>query len=238
MTRTLFAFGTLLLVSTTLAAPAPEPFVSGWSKPIDPDNDCKFKRDKGTLTIEMPGNEHDYEPVRKRFNAPRLVREIEGDFYMEVRVQIDCRPSAQSSVKGQPSYVGAGFLLIPPDKFGVISMRWDYRLAGQEPGTDGCAAEMILGDQGGQRNGVWSKGTRKWLLKTKPEHLYISLERVDDVLGYRISSDRKNWVTIGGGQFLGLPSKLKVGLASYSTSKDPSKVRFDQLKLTQGKKKS
>jgi hypothetical protein len=33
----------------------------------------------------------------------------------------------------------------------------------------------------------------------------------------------------------GLPTKLKLGLAAYSTSSDPSKVRFDKLQLLRGK---
>ena len=35
--------------------PEPNPFASGWDKPVDPDKDCKFKREKGGLTIEVPG---------------------------------------------------------------------------------------------------------------------------------------------------------------------------------------
>ena len=52
----------------------------GWGNPIDPDKDCKFKREKDTFTIEMPGIDHDYDPVRKRSNAPRLLTDIEGEF--------------------------------------------------------------------------------------------------------------------------------------------------------------
>lgn len=237
MNRSHYVLAALLLTCDTFAAPAPKPFMSGWDNPVNADKDCKIIRDKGTLTIEMPGSDHDYEPVRKRFNAPRLLREFEGDFEMQVRVQIDCRPSFQTTVKGQPSYVGAGFLLIPPEKFGIISMRWDYRLAGQEPGTDGLAAEMIRGAKGGQSNGIRGKRWKNWPFKTRPEHVYLSLKREGDILYCKISSDRKEWVTIGGGQFLGLPSKLKVGLAAYSTSNEPSKARFDQLKLTQDKRK-
>ena len=87
-------------------------FVSGWGKPIDPDKDCKIQRDKDTLAIEIPGKDHDYDPVRKHFNAPRLLSDLDGNFDLQVRVRIDSRPSAQSTVEGQPSYTSAGFLVI------------------------------------------------------------------------------------------------------------------------------
>ena len=48
------------------------------------------------------------------FNAPRLLCDLEGTFDLEVRVRIEYCPSEQSTVKGQPSYVSAGFLLIYP----------------------------------------------------------------------------------------------------------------------------
>jgi hypothetical protein len=106
-------------------------FVSGWGNPVDPDKDCKIQRDNDALTIEMPGSDHDYDPVRKRFNAPRLLCELEGAFDLVVRVRIDYRPSAQSTVKGQPSFVSAGLLLIHPDSHESICDRLEYAVSQQ-----------------------------------------------------------------------------------------------------------
>ena len=44
------------------------------------------------------------------------------------------------------------------------------------------------------------------------------------------------WVLLGF-TAPGLPVQGKVGLAAYTTSSEPSKVRFDQIKFSQGKKK-
>jgi hypothetical protein len=112
MTRSLFALAALFLVCAAFAAPAPGPFVSGWGSPVDPDRDCKIRRDNDALIIEMPGTDHDYDPLRERVNAPRILRDFEGDFDMQLRVRIDCSPSIKSTVKGQPSYVAGGFLII------------------------------------------------------------------------------------------------------------------------------
>lgn len=89
--------------------------MSNRGDPLDPDKDCKIKCDKDALLIEMPGTDHDYAPVRKRFNAPRIFCDLEGNFDVQLRVRIDYRPSAQATVKGHPSFISAGFLLIHPE---------------------------------------------------------------------------------------------------------------------------
>ncbi len=157
MNRSLLALSALLLACAALAVPAPEPVVSGWSNPVNPDRDCKIRCDNGALIIEMPGSDHEFDFHRKRLNAPRLMREIEGDFDMEVRVRIDCRPSVESSVKGQPSYVSAGFLILPPDNsFGT---RLQYRVDGQGDGVDGCIAYIDQSAQSGGLTGGATQGT-------------------------------------------------------------------------------
>jgi regulation of enolase protein 1 (concanavalin A-like superfamily) len=237
MARSIFALASLLLSCAALAAPAPELFVSGWGSPIDPDRDCKFKRYNGILTIEMPGGDHGYDTARKRLNAPRLVSELEGDFQIQLRLRIDSRPSAKSTVKGQPSFVAAGFLVIPPETFSEIFIRLQYGIAGEGDGADGFASQLSRDVEGGSRNGVCDKRWPKWPFKAEPEHVYLRLERWGNILSHSISPDGKLWVPAGGCHLSGLPSKLKVGLAAYSTSTDPSKVHFDQLKLTRGKKR-
>ena len=113
MFRTTCALLLFLISCAVFAAPAPK---SSWEC-IDPDHDCKFdvKKD-GTVTIELPGGDHDLNPYRNRSNAPRLLRELEGDFVVQVRVSGSFRPSAKSSVEDQDSRVAAGLLLIPADK--------------------------------------------------------------------------------------------------------------------------
>lgn len=269
MDRSLYVLTALLLACAALAAPAPQPSLPGWGKPVDPDKDCKFRRGKDSLTIEMPGGDHDYDTARKRLNAPRLVREIEGDFEIQLRIRIDSLPSAKSNAKdatendlagvgvgfsgdkqiiirhdsfehpqGLPSFVAAGFLVIPPRPFWELFHRIQCGVAGAGAGTDGYASQLSRHDGGGGGYGACSKNSRHWPFKAKPEHVYIRLKRHGEALLCDISPDGNSWVSIGGGNLLGLPSKLKVGLAAFSTSTDPSKVRFDQIKLTREKKKS
>lgn len=64
---------------------------------------------------------------------------------------------------------------------------------------------------------------------------YMRLERQDGDLSISISSDGKTWKVLA--TVVGTREKLKVGLATYSTSSEPSKIQFDQFKLTVARKK-
>lgn len=270
MTRTLFAMAALLLVSAALAAPAPDPFRSGWGNPVDPSRDCKISRNGGVLTIELPGTDHDYDPIRKHLNAPRIVRDIEGDFDLRVRVRIDCRHSAKSTVKGLPSCVSAGVLLIFPDPSQTTCTRFEFGLS--EPGIarsdyavtpslsyprresasekgigeDGYAATKHYYSMVQPSTKTWNHevqkmihmiedtGWKDWPFPKKTDSAYLRLEQQNAWISCYISPDGERWTRLSAQS--GQPEKFKLGLAAYSTSTEPSKVRFDQFKLTRGKR--
>jgi hypothetical protein len=271
MSRSFCVLALSLLVCAALAAPAPEPFVSGWGNPVNPDRDCKIRRNNGALTIEMPGTDHDYDPIRKRFNAARLLRDIEDDFEIQVRVRIESSPSSHSTVTGQPSSVSAGFLLIYPETGQCICHRTEYGVLQEGIGLDRFAvAPNLAGPQlGGQsRKGIgedgyaavssffWKKtkdpmvwdrecpglfhmicdcGWKNWPFPKKTDYAYLRLEQRDIWIKLFISPDGEKWTRVSSHS--GQPRKFKLGLAAYSTSSEPSKVRFDQLKFWRSKKK-
>src|SRR5262245_24989465 len=85
-------------------APFPEPSVVwtvGWEKPVNPLGDWRFDRRGDTMTVTVPGKED-------RINSPHLLREVEGDFVVHVRVGGTFRPTGRSGVHR------AGIILIAP----------------------------------------------------------------------------------------------------------------------------
>lgn len=239
---------------------------------MDPNRDCKIRRANGTLIIEMPGADHDYDPVRDRLNAPRILRDIEGDLEIQVRVRIDTRPSTQSTVKGQPSSVSAGFLLMYPEKGRSICCRMEYSVLQQGIGLDSYSeAPMLAGPrrERASRKGVgehgcavlkdwfckkrnsnmtwereqlkqfqviWDRGWQEWPLAAKADYAYLRLElQGSGDYHFFMSPDGEKWTRLVAQS--GPPAKLKLGLAAYSTSSEPSKVQFDRLKITRGNKK-
>src|SRR5258708_40218715 len=77
----------LLLAGALLAAPAPfprptrpkTPWLDGWDRPVDLLGNCRFLRDGDRLSITVPADAEVY-------HAARLLRDVEGDFVLRVRV--------------------------------------------------------------------------------------------------------------------------------------------------------
>lgn len=223
----------LLATGFTLAAPAPK---SRWER-ADPDHDCKIVMKNNTVTMELPGGDHDLAPKRKRFNAPRLLREVEGDFIMQVRVCGSFCPSAKSAVAGQEPRVAAGLVLIPADDNCIRLEYGSYRRNGEQ--RLGPAFRM-RGEQ------VWNMYEDGWKFPWEQEirkgnevRIYLRLEREGRTIHRLLGPDGEKWHGRGVETVIpDLPTKLKVGLAAYSTSTEPFEVRFDQFKLVRGGEKS
>jgi hypothetical protein len=58
MIRPIFSLVLLLAACAVLAAPAPEPFKSGWGNPEDPDKDCKIRHGGSVLALERAVKHH------------------------------------------------------------------------------------------------------------------------------------------------------------------------------------
>jgi hypothetical protein len=277
MIRPIFSLVLLLAACAVLAAPAPEPFKSGWGNPEDPDKDCKIRRGGSVLSIDMPGTDHDYDPLRKRLNAPRILREIDGQFDLQVRIRIDCPRSAQSTVKGQPPCVSAGFLILFPDTctYRRAYMRLDYCTLQKKVKIDYAGKPLLPNPQMEKesreigagsfvlwrdwmfavevskehreakinrdkleqsRPFLYDRGWRDWPIPKNADSVHVRMEQRGYWIHFFLSPDGEKWTKL---MWTGpsLPAKGKVGLAAYSTSTEPSKVRFDQLKFTRVKKK-
>lgn len=277
MRRSLYVLVGFSLVYAALAAPAPDPLAKGWGSLVNPDKDCKLRRDSSTLSIEMPGTDHDYDPLRKRLNAPRILREVEGEFDMQVRIRIDCPPSAKSTAKGHPPCVSAGFIMIFPEtyKYNSICMRLDYGRMQQRIGIDAFAVEPLLappqkgkasrkglGEDGyiffkdwnfkekvsdklevtidrqrvrHVRPFLFDDGWRDWPMPKKADCVYLRIEQREKRITFFMSPDGEKWTGVMN-RHPAMPAKSKVGLAAYTTSSAPSKVRFDRVRFTQGRK--
>jgi len=244
MIRLICSLLLLLIAYVVFAAPAPK---GGWDRPIDPDDDCKIISKKGTVTIELPGTYHDLSPKRNRFNAPRLLRDVEGDFVMQVRVCALFRPSAKSSVDGEDPRVAAGLVLIPIDK-NYIRVEYEaYRHKGEQ---ENSFAARMRGAQLGMNTelsfmpgnpsppGVKQDPPKKKHPPAHEEQVYLRFERQGNNIRKTVSLDGKKWEPTLNWGTKGLPKKFKAGLAAYSTSTEPFKVRFDQFKLIRGGEKN
>ncbi|HEY7313954.1 MAG TPA: hypothetical protein VH643_31685 [Gemmataceae bacterium] len=227
MSRSVFTAVFLLTNGIVLAAPIPavQTWVKGWDKPVDPDEDCKFIRDKGTLTIEVPGKDHDLGVERGLMNSPRLLRDVEGDFVAQVRLSGTFRPSNKSTSTKRLPFVGAGLLLMADEKT-YVRLERAALLKGGEVKT---YANWEL-----RRNGKWVLAGAERVQPLEDKPTYLRLERKSDQLLASVSHDGKEWKELNPLEAK-LPAKLKLGVSAGGTSMDVFAPRFDQFKLRQGK---
>lgn len=225
MCRSLCVLVVLLAICPVLAAPAPK---SIWDRPIDPDRDCKFVIKDGTATIELPGTDHDLAPKRGRFNAPRLLRRVTGDFVMQVRVSGFFHPSARTTVEEVDPSVAAGLVLIPADN---NCIRLEYGAYCRKGEWRSCPAFRMLGKRIINLEMDWQTSWMPTPSAKKEASMYLRLERRGEIIYEAVSPDGKKWDYTLKVKMKDLPEKVEVGLAAYSTSAEPFTVRFDQFKL-------
>ncbi len=200
--------------------PAPLSFADGWDKPVDPDGDCKILPDKESLTIEVPAKRHDLMAEQAALNAPRLLRDVTGDFTAQVKVGGDHTPAGPSTAPGGVPFVGAGLVVIAGDgsflrleraavnRFGTTDpyINWEARAAGRlfpavsaALGPDDKTVVLRLRRQGGRFFGSFSRDGATWT-----------------DLPFRNAK---------------LPGAVKVGVAAVTTSAAPFTAQFNDFLL-------
>ena len=218
-----------LAVCVAVAAPVPQrkSFETGWDKPVDPDGDCKFIRDKDGMTIEVPGTDHALGIERNQMNAPRLLRDVKGDFIAEVRVGGEFRPPSVATTNSRPPFVGAGLLLMNGEKTYIrleraATHRGDIRrtYASWELRADG---QSVL------------RGNAS-IKPLEDKETFLRLERRGDQVLGSVSQDGKDWHMLMPID-VELPETVKIGVAACNTSSEPFAPRFDRFQLKKTEKK-
>ena len=224
MSRLFTALTLALATCTAFAAPVPEtkPFETGWDKPVDPDGDCQFKREKDALTIVVPGKDHDLAVERRLMNSPRLLRDVEGDFVAQVRVGGVFEPSATSTTTERIPFVGAGLVLMDGENTYVRLERAALRTGGEVKTYTNWEL---------RQDGKWVLAGEAKVRPLVEKETYLRLERKGDKVLGSVSEDGKTWHPLNPID-LKLPKKVKLGVAAGTTSTDTFSPRYDDFKLT------
>jgi regulation of enolase protein 1 (concanavalin A-like superfamily) len=196
----------------------PEP-IPGWGVPVDPDGDCQVKILKGRLAMRLPGEAHDFAGELERWNAPRVVSKVDGDFIIEVKVAGEFNPTADSFIPGRRGYNGAGILLIK-DKDNHLSLqRGAVNLGGRVRHYSNFElrrnAELV---------------TSLYEIELEDKDVYLRVERRGDKVYGLASHDRVTWKAYDPIE-VDFPPALEVGVAGISSSKEPFSCSFGGLDL-------
>ena len=213
-------------VKFTRDRPRPSPGVaaaggiSGSSKVVDPDGDCEIHVSPGELRFVVPGTLHDLNTTEGgKHNAPRVLREVTGDFVAEVRLPERPRPGRAGTHAYRLAYHGAGLLIEWGDARTV-------RLEVAAVVRDGQVAPYLLfahreaGDPVNHDSG----------LPATDDPIWLRLERKGSRVTPSYSLDGTSWKVVKAVN-LDLPATVGVGVAAVNTAEKPMSVRLLDLKI-------
>lgn len=198
--------------------------IPGWGDVIDPAGDCRFFDKDNMLKITVPGTPHNLNPLPgwNNMDAPRVVREIDGDFSIQVRVAKFVQPKANTaSNKDKPaSFVGSGLLVWQDDKNFVRFLR--AANADRKDFPVFVAAEYFA-------EGKMAAGGAA---KTADQDTLLRIERKKGRITLSESADGKSWSTRRPpGRDIALTGKVKVGIAVINSTTAEITHEFSALTL-------
>jgi regulation of enolase protein 1 (concanavalin A-like superfamily) len=225
--RSLFVILTVGLVGAAVAAKDEKPrSIKGWGEVIDPAGDSLVKGDEGRLTIEVPGGTHDLNPTLGGMRAPRVLKEVEGDFVVQVKVTGDFKPGEESASPDTSSFNGAGLLIWQDSKNFIRLERNAWWL--RDEGGYACYPPLFEYHRDGQLQDTNPDGTRDEFFKGRST--WLKLERRGGKVVASYSHDGKDWTEVKQID-VELPQKVQVGMAAVYTSTKALVVAFEELSV-------
>ena len=207
------------LAAGTVAEDKRPQTIKGWGTLVDPDGDCRVEERDGTVTVTVPKTNHDltYGEMGSRLNAPRIVREVEGDFSVQVKVLKFPLPDAGVETTGMHTFVSAGLLVWKDEKT-------FFRVERAAVGTSPFAYVGGYFDAKSACHEVQPLDDTATIVRVerKGKKLIFSAQ----------AADSANWSDLFSGEFE-LPAKLQVGVESVNTINRDFPAKFQDLKLEQ-----
>ncbi len=188
----------------------------------DPDKDCKFALKEGELRVSLPAAWHLLWPSREGStnNAPRVLREVEGDFTAVVQVTF---PLPKRVPKDFWPYCSGGLVAWESDKVHLIVRRSGGEVNGSEEAifsTHNTATVCRMSVQP---------------LDKRAESAYLRLKREGNKATTAWSRDGKKWKESDPAD-VAWGAKVKVGVLAENCLNDPVEIVFDQYTLILPKK--
>jgi len=216
-------FGSFSIGTTRVKKVGPKPEaqgkeLAGWGKAVDPDGDCQIKAEDNALAITIPGATlHDLNADIDKYNAPRVLREVEGDFSIQVKVVGDFKPGTKSmNPKSLPFNGGGLFGWRDSDNFIRLERGAVINSKGKL-GTFAIFEEREGGSRGAGHNGPLTPGTA-----------YLKLERRGSRIYGFTSKDGQHWAQLRPIDTK-WPAQLKVGVDAINSGNEPFTVRFEDF---------
>ncbi len=195
--------------------------LAGWGMVIDPDGDVQIKPSSRSLLVEIPGTLHDLVADIGKFNSPRIVRSVEGDFVSIVRIDGTFTPGGKST-KARTLPLNAGGLLLWKDSDNYIFLNRMATLVGDNKINSIIAFEER---EAGHRGAMHNLGG----LPNAP--VFLRLERKGGRITGAFSGDGVNWEPLKPMDTSWTNGPVKVGLVAINTSTEPTTIKYENYSL-------
>jgi regulation of enolase protein 1 (concanavalin A-like superfamily) len=190
-----------------------------WDETVDPDHDCQVTSSNGVITMLVPGSAHDFAAELKRWNAPRVLSTVKGDFVLEAKISGKFDPGQEGTIEGRRPYNGAGLLSVQNNGNHLSLQRGAVRLGKrvrhyanfelrQDPDADVSNFEFDI----------------------EPTDVILRLARVGNKSLAMISQDGTNWRAFSP-LTTSFPSTIAVGVEGINSSDTPFQCSFGNLAL-------
>lgn len=205
--------------------------IAGWGTVVDPDGKCTIRAQDGKLSIRVPPGVYDIwygeKDPAQRFNAPRVVRQVRGDFVAQVKVTADW--TAGAGLSGGPF----------PGRFSRVAglLVWDSenqylrheRNLFVQSGKPGIAVYWTppLYDRNATRISEWKSGTTAIF---QGRSTWLRVERSGQTITSSISHDGRTWqqTTVQQTEF---PPNVQVGVLAHQASDGEFVCEFEEFKI-------
>ena len=204
--------------STASRSAGSERTIEGWGAATDPDGDCKTEADGDALVIEVPNTTHGMiANLIDRSNAPRVLREIEGDFEIQVKVDGEFKPTGPgTTLLNMPTYEAGLVVINDADNFITLLRSASYR--NDKHNTSVAVSHRTEGRGSGMRLPRIGKGTT-----------YLRLVRKGSKFLTYASTDGETWEALRPVE-VEWPDRLKLGVTAVTRgAEQPFSVTFDEL---------
>lgn len=226
----------LALPLLAVAAPIPketdaEKLAKLFGTPVDPLKDCKFTLDGTKLTLTAGKGDHDLAVEAKEMNAPRVVKEIEGDFSVSVKVSGEYPKGAKGATEKRTIvFYGAGILVWEDEKNYV---RLEKAYIDSLNGTPvNCYGSWEL-----RAGGEWvRRGTNEDFKMDAKDPAYLKLARKGNKFTAAISTDGKKWTELEEIE-AEMGKKVKIGVCAVHICDTGFDTVFEDYQLKADKVK-
>jgi regulation of enolase protein 1 (concanavalin A-like superfamily) len=198
--------------------------INKWGTLVDPEQDSALRLEDGKLHIKVPPKARVLTAEIGVTNAPRVVREVDGDFHAEVKVTGPIPGDARSVLDGRWPYYAAGLLVWDDERNFLRLDRAKMYHVGQ--GEWRCHANWQL-----RHNGLLTRpgGAVDGLLdQQKPS--FFRLRRTANSFAASYSQDGKTWKELPPID-VAFSKKLKVGVSAIQNTPAGYEAIFQDLKI-------